>query len=66
LQQTSSSTASISQLKAGLTTTVSIITAQNINALVVPNEAITTVNGVSTVQVLGTDGKTITTKNSHY
>jgi multidrug efflux pump subunit AcrA (membrane-fusion protein) len=51
---------SISQLKAGLTTVVGIVVAQSKNTLLLSNSAITTVNGVSTVQVLGADGKLAT------
>jgi multidrug efflux pump subunit AcrA (membrane-fusion protein) len=51
---------SLSQLKAGLTTVVGIVVAQSKNTLLLSNSAITTVNGVSSVQVLGADGKLTT------
>ena len=51
----------LSQLKAGLTTIVGIVVAQSKNTLLLSNSAITAINGVSTVQVMGADGK-ITTK----
>ena len=62
LTQSGASAASIGQLKAGLTANVDMIVAQSTNALLVPNAAVTTVNGVSTVQLMGTDGK-VTTQN---
>ena len=43
-------------LREGLTVTVSIITQQKSNALLVPNTAITTTGGRAYVQVLTTDG----------
>ena len=52
--------ASLSQLKAGLTTVVGIVVAQSKSTLIVSNSAITTIDGVSTVQVLGADGKVTT------
>jgi RND family efflux transporter MFP subunit len=67
---TQNSSTDVSQLKAGLTANVSIVTAKSTNAVLVPNSAITTVNGVSSVQILGSDGKvttqTITTGLSDY
>jgi multidrug efflux pump subunit AcrA (membrane-fusion protein) len=50
----------LSQLKAGLTTIVGIVVAQSKNTLMLSNSAITTINGVSSVQVLGADGKSST------
>jgi len=49
-------TSQASQLREGLTVTVSIIVDQRINVLLVPNGAITTQGGQSYVQVLSPDG----------
>ena len=50
------STSQASQLREGLTVTLSIIVDEKINVLLVPNGAITTQEGQSYVQVLSTNG----------
>lgn len=47
-------------LKTGLTTTISLITSQMTNVLMVPNSAVTSKSGATTVQVVLAGGKTET------
>jgi multidrug efflux pump subunit AcrA (membrane-fusion protein) len=53
----SGTAASLSQLKQGLSVTVNVVTAQRLDVLVVPNEAVSTRAGAMTVSVT-VDGKT--------